>query len=242
MRPYAALAEIGANSRIAIATAVGDNFVWAYQRAGHSPKRWQHNFQEAGIDSDRHARDRPREMGAGFGEMKSVAKLEAKPIVRATSGYRHARVLRRRADVRHDHVLAGLAFSTRCRSGAGLVLGRRPTRIHGEPDARVRTRPRPTCALRRRRLLRRQQESRDRLKGIQRQLRDHYRGIANQTPPLNESLQASLAAAKLERTNAPRGSRTRAANSTSCAGHRARREPVAKPEAQPEPLPVTSQP
>ncbi|MET0992768.1 MAG: Isoniazid-inducible protein iniA, partial [Mycobacterium sp.] len=34
---------------------------------------------------------------------------------------------------------------------------------------------------------------------IQRQLRDHYRGIANQTTrSLNESLQATLAAAKLE--------------------------------------------
>ena len=42
-------------------------------------------------------------------------------------------------------------------------------------------------------------ESRDRLKGIQRQLRDHYRGIANQTTrSLNESLQATLTAAKLE--------------------------------------------
>jgi hypothetical protein len=42
-------------------------------------------------------------------------------------------------------------------------------------------------------------ESRDRLKGIQRQLRDHYRGIANQTTrSLNESLQATLASAKLE--------------------------------------------
>lgn len=42
-------------------------------------------------------------------------------------------------------------------------------------------------------------ESRDRLKGIQRQLRDHYRGIANQTTrSLNESLQATIAAAKVE--------------------------------------------
>jgi hypothetical protein len=42
-------------------------------------------------------------------------------------------------------------------------------------------------------------ESRDRLKGIQRQLRDHYRGIANQTTrSLNESLQATLTSAKLE--------------------------------------------
>ena len=42
-------------------------------------------------------------------------------------------------------------------------------------------------------------ESRDRLKGIQRQIRDHYRGIANQTTrSLNESLQATLTSAKLE--------------------------------------------
>jgi polyhydroxyalkanoate synthesis regulator phasin len=42
-------------------------------------------------------------------------------------------------------------------------------------------------------------ESRDRLKGIQRQLRDHYRGIANQTTrSLNESLQATIAAARME--------------------------------------------
>jgi hypothetical protein len=41
--------------------------------------------------------------------------------------------------------------------------------------------------------------SRDRLKGIQRQLRDHYRGIANQTTrSLNESLQATVASAQLE--------------------------------------------
>ena len=42
-------------------------------------------------------------------------------------------------------------------------------------------------------------ESRDRLRNIQRQLRDHYRGIANQTTrSLNESLQATLAAAQIE--------------------------------------------
>jgi len=44
-------------------------------------------------------------------------------------------------------------------------------------------------------------ESRDRLKGVQRQLRDHYRAIANQTTrSLNESLQATIASAKLEET------------------------------------------
>ena len=44
-------------------------------------------------------------------------------------------------------------------------------------------------------------ESRDRLKNIQRQLRDHYRGIADQTTrSLNESLQSTIAAARLEET------------------------------------------
>jgi polyhydroxyalkanoate synthesis regulator phasin len=42
-------------------------------------------------------------------------------------------------------------------------------------------------------------ESRDRLRNIQRQLRDHYRGVANQTNrSLNESLQATLMAAQME--------------------------------------------
>ena len=62
------------------------------------------------------------------------------------------------------------------------------------------TRPRPTCAASSTTCRSSSsKESRDRLKGIQRQLRDHYRGIANQTTrSLNESLQATLAAAKLE--------------------------------------------
>jgi hypothetical protein len=51
-------------------------------------------------------------------------------------------------------------------------------------------------------------ESRDRLKGIQRQLRDHYREIANQANrSLSESLQATVAAAKLEENE--RGARVR---------------------------------
>jgi replication fork clamp-binding protein CrfC len=44
-------------------------------------------------------------------------------------------------------------------------------------------------------------ESRDRLQSIHRQLRDHYRGIANQTNrSINESLQAMLTSARLEET------------------------------------------
>jgi polyhydroxyalkanoate synthesis regulator phasin len=44
-------------------------------------------------------------------------------------------------------------------------------------------------------------ESRDRLQAVHRQLRDHYRGIANQTTrSINESLQAMLMSARMEET------------------------------------------
>ena len=59
-------------------------------------------------------------------------------------------------------------------------------------------------------------ESRDRLKMIQRQLRDHYRGVANQTTrSLNESLQATIAAGDRKRTNRIRGYRSCSASFTS---------------------------
>ena len=84
-------------------------------------------------------------------------------------------------------------------------------------------------------------ESRDRLKGVQRQLRDHYRDIANQTTrSLNESLQASLAAAKLEideRDTRVRELERRARHPA--AGPRARGQPLAGPGTRCQ---VTSQP
>src|SRR4051794_18650657 len=73
-------AEIGAELEDAIATAVGDNFVWAYQRAEALAEDVARNFQEAGIDAVDMPQIDAREMGAGLGEMKSLAKLEAKPI------------------------------------------------------------------------------------------------------------------------------------------------------------------
>ncbi len=74
-------------------------------------------------------------------------------------------------------------------------------------------------------------ESRDRLKGIQRQLRDHYREIANQTTrSLNESLQATLTAAQLEETERDRaGSRNSSGSSTSCGRSRRRRQRRGQP-------------
>jgi hypothetical protein len=85
--------------------------------------------------------------------------------------------------------------------GAGLVLGRK---AYKEDMENRMSRVRNEAKTNMRRFLDDvsfvvSKESRDRLKGIQRQMRDHYRGIANQTTrSLNESLQAALAAAKLE--------------------------------------------
>ena len=162
------------------------------------------------------------EMGAGFGELKSLAKLESKPIGKGHKvDHRHARLLRRRADVRHAD-LGGRAWacSTRCRWARVCCWAARPTRRTWRTGCcGCATRPRPTCAgssttcsfvV--------GKESRDRLKGIQRQLRDHYRGIANQTTrSLNESLQATIAARGWRRPSATPASANWSVSSTSSA-------------------------
>ncbi|HEX7825751.1 MAG TPA: dynamin-like GTPase family protein, partial [Mycobacterium sp.] len=188
-------AEIGAELENAIATAVGDNFVWAYQRAEALAEEVAHNFQEAGIDAVDMPQIDAREMGAGLGQMKAVAKLEAKPI-----GKGHKVVTGMRGS--YGGVLmfgmitsfAGLGMFNPLSLGAGLVLGRkaykedmenRMARVRNEAKANMRRFVDDVSFVV-------SKESRDRLKGIQRQLRDHYRGIANQTTrSLNESLQAS---------------------------------------------------
>ncbi len=197
-------AEIGAELENAVATAVGDNFVWAYQRAealaaGGRPAR----SSRPAWTRSRCRRSSAREMGAGFGELKSLARLEAKPIKAGPQGgHRHARLLRRRADVRHADVVR------RAGHVQPAVAGRRVFCWAARPTRRTWRTGCCGCATRRRRTCAGSsttssfvvsKESRDRLKGIQRQLRDHYRGIANQTTrSLNESLQATLTAAKLE--------------------------------------------
>ena len=116
---------------------------------------------------------------------------------------------------------AGLGMFNPLSLGAGLVLGRkaykedmenRMSRVRNEAKTNMRRFVDDVSFVV-------SKESRDRLKGIQRQLRDHYRDIANQTTrSLNESLQAALAAAKLEENERDtRIKRTRASGSTSCA-------------------------
>jgi replication fork clamp-binding protein CrfC len=197
-------AEIGTELENAVATAVGDNFVWAYQRAEVLAQDVARTFVEAGLDAIKMPQLDPRHMGAEFDELKSLAKLEAKPIRagdRMVSGLRGSF-----GGVLMFGMLtsfAGLGMLNPLSLGGGLLVGRKAYKE--EMENRM-LRIRNEAKMNMRRFVDDVQfvvgkESRDRLKGIQRQLRDHYRGIANQTTrSLNESLQATIAAAKLEET------------------------------------------
>lgn len=195
-------AEIGGELENAIATAVGDNFVWAYQRAQVLAEEVGRTFTEAGLEAVKMPQIDAREMGASLGEIKSLANLEAKPIGKGrkvTMGMQGS----------YGGVLmfgmmtsfAGLGMFNPLSIGAGLLMGR--TAYKENMENRM-LRVRNEAKMNTRRFIDDvsfvvNKESRDRLKGVQRQLRDHYRGIANQTTrSLNESLQATLAAAKLE--------------------------------------------
>jgi hypothetical protein len=195
-------AEIGAEMENAVATAVGDNFVWAYQRAEVLAAEVARTFVEAGLEAVKMPQLDAREMGASFGEFKSLAKLEAKPVGKG-------RKLTMGMQGSYGGVLmfgmmtsfAGLGMFNPLSIGAGLLMGR--TAFKENMDNRM-ARVRNEAKMNMRKFVDDVsfavgKESRDRLKGIQRQLRDHYRGIANQTTrSLNESLQATLASAKLE--------------------------------------------
>jgi replication fork clamp-binding protein CrfC len=195
-------AEIGAELENAIATAVGDNFVWAYQRAEVLAQEVARTFVEAGLEAVEMPQIDAREMGASFGELKSLSKLEAKPI---KAGHKIVTGMRGS----YGGVLmfgmltsfAGLGMFNPLSLGAGLLLGRKTYK--DDMENRM-MRVRSEAKMNMRRFVDDvsfvvNKESRDRLKGIQRQLRDHYRGIANQTTrSLNESLQATVASAQLE--------------------------------------------
>jgi len=195
-------ADIGAETENAVATAVGDNFVWAYQRAEALAEEVGRTFVQAGLDAVRMPEVNARDMGAGFSGLKSLARLESKPI-----GPGHKVITSMRGS--YGGVLmfgmltsvAGLGMFNPLSLGAGLLLGRkayredmenRMLRVRNEAKTNVRRFVDDVSFVV-------GKESRDRLKTIQRQLRDHYREIANQTTrSLNESLQAAVASARLQ--------------------------------------------
>ena len=197
-------AEIGAQVESDIANAVGDNFVWAYQRAEALAAEVARTFVEAGLDSVRIPEVSPGDLAGAMGRFTSLADLESKPI-----GKGHQVITSMRGS--YGGVLmfgmltsvAGLGMFNPISLGAGMLLGRKA--YHEDLENRMlRVRNEAKTNLRRfvdDVLFVVAKESRDRLKLMQRQLRDHYREIANQaTRSLNESLQAMLAAARLEET------------------------------------------
>ncbi|MFN8072428.1 MAG: dynamin-like GTPase family protein [Mycobacterium sp.] len=200
--PTLAWAEIGAQVENDVANAVGDNFVWAYQRAEILAAEVARTFVDAGLDVVKVPG--LTDIGSGMGRLKSLARLESKPI-----GKGHKVITSMRGS--YGGVLmfgmltsvAGLGMFNPISLGAGLLMGRKA--YHEDMENRMlRVRNEAKTNLRRfidDVLFVVTKESRDRLKTVQRQLRDHYREIANQTTrSLNESLQATLAAARVEET------------------------------------------
>ena len=177
-------AEIGGEVEDDVANAVGDNFVWAYQRAEALAADVARTFVEAGLDAIKMPEVSAREMGADVGRLKSLARLESKPI-----GKGHKVITSMRGS--YGGVLmfgmltsvAGLGMFNPLSLGAGLLLGRKAYKEDME-NRMMRVRNEAKTNLRRfvdDVLFVVTKESRDRLKNVQRQLRDHYREIANQT-------------------------------------------------------------
>jgi replication fork clamp-binding protein CrfC len=195
-------AEIGGDVEEAVATAVGDNFVWAYQRAEALADDVAQSFADAGLDSVVTPALSPQEMGGDFGGLNSVAQLDAKPagkgqkVVTGLRGSYGGVVM-----IGMLSSVAGLGLFNPLSVGAGLLLGRmaykedkenRLLRARAEAKTNVRRFVDDVSFVV-------GKESRDRLKIIHRTLRDHYRDIATElSRSLNESLQSTLAAAHIE--------------------------------------------
>jgi replication fork clamp-binding protein CrfC len=195
-------AEIGADVEEGVATAVGDNFVWAYRRAEELADAVAASFADAGLDSIMLPDLTARDMGADFGELKSVAELESKPagkgqkVITGLRGSYGGVVM-----IGMLSSVAGLGLFNPLSVGAGLVLGRmafkedkelRLSRARAEAKTNVRRFVDDVSFVV-------GKESRDRLRDIHRKLRDHYRDIGNELArSLNESLQATITAAHLE--------------------------------------------
>lgn len=197
-------AEIGTDTEEAVATAVGDNFVWAYQRAEALADDVARSFADAGLDSVMSPELTGRLMGGEFGRLTAVAELESKPAGKAqkvVTGLRgsYGGVVM----IGMLSSVAGLGLFNPLSVGAGLILGRmaykedrehRLLRARAEAKTNVRRFVDDVSFVV-------GKEQRDRLKTIQRRLRDHYRDIATElTRSLNESLQATITAAHIEET------------------------------------------
>ena len=120
-------AEIGAELENTVATAVGDNFVWAYQRAEALAAEVARTFIEAGLEAVQMPEVSAREMGAGLRRTQVVG--QARGQADRKSGHKVITGMRGS----YGGVLmfgmltsfAGLGMFNPLSLGAGLVLGRK---------------------------------------------------------------------------------------------------------------------
>lgn len=158
--PTAHWAEIGNDVENAIATAVGDNFVWAYQRSEALADDVARSFADAGLDSVLSAELSPHVMGTDFGRLKALGRMESKPLRRG-----HKMIIGMRGSyggvvmIGMLSSVVGLGLFNPLSVGAGLILGRMAyNRGQTKPVAAGAQRGQGQCAaLRRRHFVRRQQ-------------------------------------------------------------------------------------
>lgn len=146
--PTAHWAEIGNDVENAIATAVGDNFVWAYQRSEALADDVARSFADAGLDSVLSAELSPHVMGTDFGRLKALGRMESKPLRRG-----HKMIIGMRGSyggvvmIGMLSSVVGLGLFNPLSVGAGLILGRmaykedkqnRLLRVRSEAKANVR--------------------------------------------------------------------------------------------------------
>lgn len=191
-------------SRATERVRAGDNFVWAYQRSEALADDVARSFADAGLDSVLSAELSPHVMGTDFGRLKALGRMESKPLRRG-----HKMIIGMRGSyggvvmIGMLSSVVGLGLFNPLSVGAGLILGRmaykedkqnRLLRVRSEAKANVRRFVDDISFVV-------SKQSRDRLKMIQRLLRDHYREIAEEiTRSLTESLQATIAAAQVAET------------------------------------------
>ena len=192
--------EVGEWLTEQIGAAIGDNFVWAHERAAWLGRKVAEHFAETGSVAlphiDEHSLDDVLEPVESLGDLDSGRiGIGQKVLVGMRGSYGGVLMFGMMT------TLAGLTLINPISVGAGVVLGTKAFRDDKEQRL-LRRRNDAKIAIRRfveDVSFAANKESKDRLRQIQRLLRDHFTEIAEQTlRSVNESLRAAQEAATIE--------------------------------------------
>jgi hypothetical protein len=192
--------EVGEWLTEQIGAAIGDNFVWAHERAAWLGRKVAEHFAETGSVAvphiDEHSVDGVLEPVESLGDLDSGRiGIGQKVLVGMRGSYGGVLMFGMMT------TLAGLALINPISIGAGVVLGSKAFRDDKEQRL-ARRRNDAKVAIRRfveDVSFAANKESKDRLRQIQRLLRDHFTEIAEQTlRSVNESLRAAQEVATIE--------------------------------------------